>query len=195
MSQFVKMDELLDPENGFVVKDTVVVACEVLDCCPWFDENKLTYPDAEGPDAGQRAEGHADGARDDRAAAAAVEALTQTLSSAGLGDAGVAREFGRILAGAENLGAGEPRRARVGGGGGRECLLEKKSGAGRRSAAPSPTCSAWGAWAWTRSRERGFWTRTRPFSAPARVGLNRNPRVCDRRSPSRCARTTCCAPL
>ena len=27
---FVKMDELLDPENGFVVKDTVVVACEVL---------------------------------------------------------------------------------------------------------------------------------------------------------------------
>ena len=105
VSQFVKMDELLDPENGFVVKDTVVVACEVLDCCPWFDENKLTYPDAEGPDAGQRAEGHADGARDDRAAAAAVEALTQTLSSAGLGDAGVAREFGRILAGAENFGA------------------------------------------------------------------------------------------
>ena len=30
VSQFVKMDELLDPENGFVVKDTVVVACEVL---------------------------------------------------------------------------------------------------------------------------------------------------------------------
>ena len=97
MSQCVKMDELLDPENGFVVKDTVVVACEVLDCCPWFDENQLG-PDLEG--AIRSADGHGD-----RAAAAAVEALTQTLSSAGLGDAGVAREFGRILAGAENLGA------------------------------------------------------------------------------------------
>ena len=104
VSQFMKMDELLDPENGFVVKDTVVVACEVLDCCPWFDENQLG-PDWEG--AIRSADAHGDRAA--AGAAAAVEELTQTLSSAGLGDAdvaGVARDFGRILAGAENLGAG-----------------------------------------------------------------------------------------
>lgn len=31
------MNELLDPEAGFLIRDTVILGCEVLDCCPWFE--------------------------------------------------------------------------------------------------------------------------------------------------------------
>ncbi len=106
VSQLVKMDTLMDPANGFVVKDTVTIACEILDCCPWFDERQLAP--ANQTDASQKA---LPGARKEDVSwtfpgkhaeadgAAAVEALTETLSSVGLGGSqdGVAREFGRVL--------------------------------------------------------------------------------------------------
>ena len=106
VSQLVKMDTLNDPANGFVVKDTVTIACEILDCCPWFDERQLAP--ANQTDASQKA---LPGARKEDVSstfpgkhaeadgAAAVEALTETLSSVGLGGSqdGVAREFGRVL--------------------------------------------------------------------------------------------------
>ena len=91
VSQFVKMHELMDPENGFVVKDTVVIACEVLDCCPWFDERQLSASaegaEPEGAEPGARTRAACADGEDDRSAAAAVEALTETLSSAGIGNA------------------------------------------------------------------------------------------------------------
>eukprot|EP00898_Chlorokybus_atmophyticus_P004102 jgi/Chlat1/4693/Chrsp3S05628 len=35
--QFMKVSDLLEADAGFLVRDTVVFTCEVLDCCPWFD--------------------------------------------------------------------------------------------------------------------------------------------------------------
>jgi hypothetical protein len=105
VSQFVKMDTLMDPANGYVVKDTVAIACEILDCCPWFDERQLAP--ANQTDASQKALPGAlgdvsstfPGKHAEADGAAAVEALTETLSSVGLGASqdGVAREFGRVL--------------------------------------------------------------------------------------------------
>ncbi len=33
----VKVSEIMDPEAGHVHRDGVVLACEVLECCPWFE--------------------------------------------------------------------------------------------------------------------------------------------------------------
>ena len=33
----VKVTEIMDPEAGHVHRDGVVLACEVLECCPWFE--------------------------------------------------------------------------------------------------------------------------------------------------------------
>lgn len=35
--QFMKVSDMLEPDAGFLVRDTVVFVCEILDCCPWFD--------------------------------------------------------------------------------------------------------------------------------------------------------------
>lgn len=35
--QFMKVSEIMDPEAGHVHRDGVVLACEVLECCPWFE--------------------------------------------------------------------------------------------------------------------------------------------------------------
>ncbi|KAL8130006.1 hypothetical protein V2J09_019161 [Rumex salicifolius] len=39
--QFMKVSDMLEPDGGFLVKDTVVFACEILDCCPWFEFSDL----------------------------------------------------------------------------------------------------------------------------------------------------------
>ena len=33
----VQVSEIMDPEAGHVHRDGVVLACEVLECCPWFE--------------------------------------------------------------------------------------------------------------------------------------------------------------
>ncbi|KAK6786300.1 hypothetical protein RDI58_014825 [Solanum bulbocastanum] len=35
--QFMKITDMLESDAGFLVRDTVVFVCEILDCCPWFD--------------------------------------------------------------------------------------------------------------------------------------------------------------
>ncbi|XP_019230325.1 PREDICTED: uncharacterized protein LOC109211257 isoform X2 [Nicotiana attenuata] len=35
--QFMKVSDMLESDAGFLVRDTVVFVCEILDCCPWFD--------------------------------------------------------------------------------------------------------------------------------------------------------------
>ncbi|KAL1301091.1 hypothetical protein HN51_045724 [Arachis hypogaea] len=35
--QFMKVSDMLEADAGFLVRDTVVFVCEILDCCPWFD--------------------------------------------------------------------------------------------------------------------------------------------------------------
>ncbi|CAN6449841.1 unnamed protein product [Victoria cruziana] len=35
--QFMKVSDMLEPDAGFLVRDTVVFVCEILDCCPWFE--------------------------------------------------------------------------------------------------------------------------------------------------------------
>ena len=37
MYVYVKVSEIMDPEAGHVHRDGVVLACEVLECCPWFE--------------------------------------------------------------------------------------------------------------------------------------------------------------
>lgn len=32
-----QVSEIMDPEAGHVHRDGVVLACEVLECCPWFE--------------------------------------------------------------------------------------------------------------------------------------------------------------
>ena len=39
--QFMKVSDMLEPEAGFHLRDTVVFVCEILDCCPWFDFSDL----------------------------------------------------------------------------------------------------------------------------------------------------------
>ena len=33
----MQVSEIMDPEAGHVHRDGVVLACEVLECCPWFE--------------------------------------------------------------------------------------------------------------------------------------------------------------
>ncbi|KAG8381741.1 hypothetical protein BUALT_Bualt05G0004100 [Buddleja alternifolia] len=39
--QFMKVSEILEADAGFLLRDTVVFVCEILDCCPWFDFSDL----------------------------------------------------------------------------------------------------------------------------------------------------------
>ncbi|KAL6633987.1 hypothetical protein ACP70R_026658 [Stipagrostis hirtigluma subsp. patula] len=39
--QFMKVSDMLDTDAGFLVRDTVVFVCEIIDCCPWFDFSDL----------------------------------------------------------------------------------------------------------------------------------------------------------
>ncbi|XP_074592183.1 uncharacterized protein LOC141847974 [Curcuma longa] len=39
--QFMKVSDLLESDAGFLVRDTMVFICEILDCCPWFDFSDL----------------------------------------------------------------------------------------------------------------------------------------------------------
>ncbi|XP_059067225.1 uncharacterized protein LOC131062761 isoform X2 [Cryptomeria japonica] len=39
--QFMKVSDMLEADAGFLVRDTVVFACEILDCCPWFEFSDL----------------------------------------------------------------------------------------------------------------------------------------------------------
>ncbi|KAG8060322.1 hypothetical protein GUJ93_ZPchr0002g26382 [Zizania palustris] len=38
---FMKVSDLLDTDAGFLVRDTVIFVCEIIDCCPWFDFSDL----------------------------------------------------------------------------------------------------------------------------------------------------------
>eukprot|EP00850_Spirogloea_muscicola_P017601 SM000153S01590 [mRNA] locus=s153:33191:42651:- [translate_table: standard] len=49
--QFMKVSELLDPEAGFLVRDTLVFVCEILDCCPWFEFSDLVLMSDDEQDA------------------------------------------------------------------------------------------------------------------------------------------------
>ncbi|KAK9079979.1 hypothetical protein SSX86_001654 [Deinandra increscens subsp. villosa] len=35
--QFMKVSDMLEADAGFLVRDTIVFVCEILDCCPWFE--------------------------------------------------------------------------------------------------------------------------------------------------------------
>lgn len=37
MLQFMKVSDMLEADAGFLVRDTIVFVCEILDCCPWFE--------------------------------------------------------------------------------------------------------------------------------------------------------------
>ncbi|WOK94203.1 hypothetical protein Cni_G02905 [Canna indica] len=39
--QFMKVSDLLESDAGFLVRDTVVFVCEIIDCCPWFEFSDL----------------------------------------------------------------------------------------------------------------------------------------------------------
>ncbi|KAJ3679504.1 hypothetical protein LUZ60_017515 [Juncus effusus] len=39
--QFMKVQEMVSAEAGFVARDSVVFVCEVMDCCPWFEFSDL----------------------------------------------------------------------------------------------------------------------------------------------------------
>jgi hypothetical protein len=39
--QFMKVSDMLETDAGFLVRDTVVFVCEILDCCPWFEFSDL----------------------------------------------------------------------------------------------------------------------------------------------------------
>ncbi|KAJ6834290.1 uncharacterized protein M6B38_335460 [Iris pallida] len=39
--QFMKVFDMLESDAGFLVRDTVVFICEIVDCCPWFDFSDL----------------------------------------------------------------------------------------------------------------------------------------------------------
>ncbi|TVU29248.1 hypothetical protein EJB05_20806, partial [Eragrostis curvula] len=39
--QFMKVSDMLDTDAGFLVRDTVVFVCDIIDCCPWFDFSDL----------------------------------------------------------------------------------------------------------------------------------------------------------
>lgn len=32
---------MLEPDAGFLMRDSVVFVCEILDCCPWFEFSDL----------------------------------------------------------------------------------------------------------------------------------------------------------
>ncbi|CAL9091809.1 unnamed protein product [Musa acuminata var. zebrina] len=39
--QFMKVSDLLESDAGFLIRDTVVFICEIIDCCPWFEFSDL----------------------------------------------------------------------------------------------------------------------------------------------------------
>ncbi|XP_021769368.1 uncharacterized protein LOC110733609 [Chenopodium quinoa] len=39
--QFMKVSDILEPDAGFLLRDSVVFVCEILDCCPWFEFSDL----------------------------------------------------------------------------------------------------------------------------------------------------------
>ncbi|KAJ4890624.1 TRAF-like family protein [Raphanus sativus] len=39
--QFMKVSDMLEADAGFLVRDTVVFVCDILDCCPWFEFSDL----------------------------------------------------------------------------------------------------------------------------------------------------------
>ncbi|XP_024360999.1 uncharacterized protein [Physcomitrium patens] len=39
--QFMKVSDMVEADAGFLVRDTVVFVCEILDCCPWFEFSDL----------------------------------------------------------------------------------------------------------------------------------------------------------
>lgn len=47
--QFMKVSDMLEADAGFLVRDTVVFVCEILDCCPWFEFSDLEVSVYIGP--------------------------------------------------------------------------------------------------------------------------------------------------
>lgn len=39
--QFMKVSDMLEADAGFLMRDSVVFVCEILDCCPWFEFSDL----------------------------------------------------------------------------------------------------------------------------------------------------------
>ncbi|VFQ82358.1 unnamed protein product [Cuscuta campestris] len=39
--QFMKVSDMLEADAGYLLRDTVVFVCEIMDCCPWFDFSDL----------------------------------------------------------------------------------------------------------------------------------------------------------
>lgn len=39
--QLMKVSDMLEADAGFLVRDTVVFVCEILDCFPWFEFSDL----------------------------------------------------------------------------------------------------------------------------------------------------------
>ncbi|XP_076907715.1 uncharacterized protein LOC143564271 [Bidens hawaiensis] len=50
--QFMKVSDMLEADAGFLVRDTIVFVCEILDCCPWFEFADLeVYASEDDQDA------------------------------------------------------------------------------------------------------------------------------------------------
>ncbi|KAL8244505.1 hypothetical protein R6Q59_010763 [Mikania micrantha] len=50
--QFMKVSDMLEADAGFLVRDTIVFVCEILDCCPWFEFGDLeVYASEDDQDA------------------------------------------------------------------------------------------------------------------------------------------------
>jgi hypothetical protein len=39
--QFMKVQEMMTPHSGFLIRDSVIFVCEIFDCCPWFEFSDL----------------------------------------------------------------------------------------------------------------------------------------------------------
>ncbi|KAH7433467.1 hypothetical protein KP509_07G070900 [Ceratopteris richardii] len=39
--QFMKVSDMMEPDSGFLVRDTIIFSCEIVDCCPWFEFSDL----------------------------------------------------------------------------------------------------------------------------------------------------------
>ncbi|KAJ4765159.1 TRAF-like family protein [Rhynchospora pubera] len=86
--QFMKVHEMMTPESGFLVRDSVIFVCEILDCCPWFEFSDLEVFASEDekeetlmtePDSSEEESSASDSDEDGPSAVVDTEELLQSL--------------------------------------------------------------------------------------------------------------------
>ena len=47
--QFIKVPDMMDSEKGYLMKESIVLACDILECTPWleFGDADLTFSEAD----------------------------------------------------------------------------------------------------------------------------------------------------